>query len=63
MEDFIPKWGGTFNSGGHYEKIIHCFTIDDDMVISRSHNKNEEFPIGKNALFIAMPSRYSPVQS
>ena len=55
--------GGTYKSGGDYEKIRHCFTIDDDMVISKSHDTNEEFSSGKNTLFIAIPSRFSPVQS
>ena len=55
--------GGTFKSGGDYEETIHCSTIDDDMVINKSHDKNEEFSSCENTLFIAIPSRYSPVQS
>ena len=55
--------GGTYKSGEDYEKITHCFTIDDDMVISKSQDKNEEFSSGKNTLFIAIANQFSPVQS
>ena len=42
MEDFISKCGGPSTLEDTMKKL-HCFTIDDDMVISKSHDKNEEF--------------------
>ena len=59
MEDFIPEWGGPSN----LEETMKKQYIDDDMVINKSHDKNEEFSSCEHTLFIAIPSRYSPVQS
>ena len=62
MEDFIPKWGDLQPWRTPW-KNIHCFTIDDDMIIKKSYDKNnEEFCSGKT-FCVAIPSWYLPVQS